>query len=184
MNRRQQLEALLDELLRGVQDVLMSGEILTDEFQGMIAQEIETLVNEIDQLITQEQIPSNGELPTPQDTQPVITPPLNPSLQGSQEQPILDESYPSSNVNSFGYNPETQQLYVKFQGDYPLENGPVYAYEGVPKVIFDLFQKGAVPARTDGENEWGSWFKGKVPSIGSSLYTLIKQGGYAFHRLT
>jgi len=170
MNRRQQLETLLDELLRGVQDVLMSGEILTDEFQGMIAQEIETLVNEIDQLIAQEE--------------PAVTPPLNPSLQESQQQPILDESYPSSNVNSFGYNPETQQLYVKFQGDYPQENGPVYAYEGVPQVIFDLFQKGAVPARTDGENDWGSWFKGKVPSLGASLFTLIKNGGYPYQKIS
>lgn len=165
MNRRQQLETLLDELLRGVQDVLMSGEILSDEFQGVIAQEIESLVNEIDQLITQEQ------------------PPLNPDLT-PQEQPILDESYPSSNVNSFGYNPDTQQLYVKFQGDYPHENGPVYAYEGVPQVIFDLFQKGAVPARTDGENDWGSWYKGKVPSLGASLFTLIKNGGYPHQRLS
>lgn len=73
---------------------------------------------------------------------------------------------------------------VKFQGDYPEQNGPVYGYEGVPKQIFNLFQKGAIPATTDGSNKWGSWWKGKTPSLGASLNALIKQGGYSYQRLT
>lgn len=90
----------------------------------------------------------------------------------------------SSNVHSFGYDDKTGRLLVKFQGDYPDQNGPVYGYSGVPKQIYDLFRQGAVPARTDGKNDWGEWWKGKVPSLGASLYTLIKNGGYPYQRLT
>ena len=76
------------------------------------------------------------------------------------------------------------RLLVRFLGDHPNRNGPVYAYGGVPREVFDMFQKGAVPARTDGQNKWGKWWKGKVPSIGASLYTLIKQRGYPYQRLS
>lgn len=44
------LEQLLNELLAGIQDVLQSGEILSDEFQGAIAQELEHTTSRIDQL--------------------------------------------------------------------------------------------------------------------------------------
>lgn len=91
---------------------------------------------------------------------------------------------PSSNVHSFGYDDKTGRLLVKFQGDYPDQNGPVYGYSGVPKQIYDLFRQGAVPARTDGHNEWGEWWKGKSPSLGASLYTLIRGGNYPYQRLT
>jgi hypothetical protein len=163
----EELEALLHELLSGIQRVIQSGEILSDEFQGMLAQTLESLLTEIDQLRSQN--PVDGLPPPP------AAPP---------EQPQLNAGMPSSNIHSFGYDDKTGRLLVKFQGDYPQENGPVYAYGGVPKVIFDLFQKGAVPARTDGRNKWGSWWRGKVPSLGASLFTLIKNGGYQYQRLT
>lgn len=107
-----------------------------------------------------------------------------PSPVPPDEIPPLETSMPSSNVNSFSYNPDNQEMFVKFQGDYPSENGPVYKYGGVPPVIFDLFQKGAVPARTKGSNDWGEWWEGKVPSLGASLFTLIKNGGYPYERIT
>lgn len=99
-------------------------------------------------------------------------------------QPELSESMPSSNVESFGYDNKTGRLMVRFLGKHPDRNGSVYSYEGVPKVIFDLFRQGAIPARTNGKNKWGRWWKGKVPSIGASLFTLIKNGGYAYNRLS
>lgn len=102
---------------------------------------------------------------------------------GMQPKIKLSRPMPSSNVHSFGYDDKAQRLLVKFQGDFPQQNGPVYSYEGVPKVIFDMFQRGAIPARTDGQNKWGSWWKGKVPSLGASLYTLIKNGPYPYQRL-
>lgn len=100
------------------------------------------------------------------------------------QEPELNQGMPSSNVNSFGYDPENQRLLVKFNGKDDRDDGSVYGYDGVPQVIFDLFQSGAIPARTDGQNKWGKWWKGKVPSLGASLYTLINQGGYSYQKLT
>ena len=160
MNELQELESLLQELLSGVQAVMQSGEILTDEILGGLSQTLGLLSNRID------------ELRTP------LRPPVPP------EKISLSRPMPSSNIHSFGYDPKNERLLVKFQGDYPDQNGPVYGYDKVPKVIFDMFQKGAIPARTNGQNKWGQWWKGKVPSLGASLYTLIKQGGYGYQRLT
>jgi hypothetical protein len=59
----------------------------------------------------------------------------------------------------------------------------VYGYEGVPPQIFRVFQAGAIPAKTDGQNEYGSWWVGKRPSLGASFYELIKKGGYPYQKL-
>ncbi len=164
MNPRQELQALeqlLDQLLKGIQDVLQSGEILSDEFQMMLAQELTATTDRIDQLqVELQQAPVEG-----------LTPPIEPGME-------------SSNVEGFAYDPEMQKLFVRFLGKYPDRNGPIYSYEGVPNVIFDLFQKGAIPARTDGQNAWGKWWKGKVPSMGASMYTLIKGGGYPYQKVS
>lgn len=112
--------------------------------------------------------------------------------QGEESGPIQDaippqndfqQPYQSSNVNSFSYDPDDGKLYVKFQGDYPMQNGPVYEYEGVPEVIFNIFQKGAVSAKTTGQNKWGKWWEGKNPSLGASMYELIKLGGYPYKKV-
>lgn len=100
------------------------------------------------------------------------------------QEPQLAQGGPSSNVDSFGYDEKTGKLLVRFLGEHPNREGPIYAYEGVPKQIFKLFQSGAIPARTDGKNKWGSWWKGKVPSLGASLYTLIKNGGYQYQKIS
>jgi hypothetical protein len=105
-------------------------------------------------------------------------------LQPQASQENIKQSMPSSNVEGFAYDDKNGNLLVRFLGDYPNRNGPIYSYGGVPKEIFDLFQKGAIPARTDGKNKWGKWWKGKVPSIGASLYTLIKERGYPYQRLS
>lgn len=111
--------------------------------------------------------------------EPPINPPTNPD-----DKLTLSRPMPSSNVHSFAYDDKNQQLLVRFQDKWPNQNGPVYAYQGVPKNIFQLFQAGAIPARTDGQNKWGKWWKGKVPSLGASLYTLIKTQNYPYQKLT
>lgn len=163
MNELQTLQRLLDELLNALGSTLQSGQELNDQHQGLIADQLEWLTTRIEQLSSEN--PVDG-----------MPPALSP-------QPDLQKSMPSSNINSFAYDDKTGKLMVKFQGDYPQENGPVYSYGGVPKQIFDLFQKGAVPARTDGKNAWGQWWKGKVPSLGASMYTLIKGGNYPYERI-
>lgn len=101
----------------------------------------------------------------------------------TQQQPDLKQAGPSSNVEGFAYDPENNSLYVRFLGEHPNRNGPVYEYDNVPENIFNLFRTGAVPARTNGKNRWGSWWKGKTPSLGASLFTLIKNQSYPYRRV-
>lgn len=84
----------------------------------------------------------------------------------------------SSNIYGFKYNPKNQRLMVKFQ------EGPVYGYDGVPPGVFDIFRQGAVPAKTDGKNRFGRWWKKKQPSLGAAFYEMIRQGGYPYQRLS
>lgn len=44
----EELEALLRELVQGVTQVMQSGEVLSDEFQGLLAQTLQNLVTRID----------------------------------------------------------------------------------------------------------------------------------------
>jgi hypothetical protein len=99
--------------------------------------------------------------------------------------PQLDQApHESSNINAFRYNPKSGQLFVKFQGKYPQQNGPVYSYEGVPAYIYDIFRRGAVAPKTSGKNQWHTWKKGVTPSHGASMYALIKQGNFPYKRIS
>lgn len=84
----------------------------------------------------------------------------------------------SSNIYGFQYDPKSGFLKVRFQ------SGSVYAYQGVPSGVFRVFQNGAVPARTNGQNEHGRWWQGKIPSLGAAFYQMIRQGGYPYQRLS
>jgi len=160
----EQLEALLQELLNGIQDVLQSGEILTDEFQLLLAQELEYLINEIDRLRAES---------------PVET--LTPQTEMGELQP---GPFASSQVNSFKYNPNTKQLFVKFHGKDSADSGPVYGYQNVPQHIYDVFAQGRVGPKTSGQNQYHRWVKGVTPSLGASLNALIKEGGYPYQRMS
>ncbi len=183
MNEIQQLESLLDELLRGIQDVLASGEILSDEFQGLIAQELESVTSRIDQLRAQEPIEPPTQEPEQETISTPPTPPINP-LPPQGVPPLTPTPFPSSNINAFRYDPENGQLFVKFQGKFPAQNGPVYSYDKVPPFIFDVFRRGAVGPKTSGANQWHRWREGVTPSHGAAMAALIKQGGYAYRRMS
>lgn len=156
----QEIEAFLDQIVSILEMSIQSGEVIPDEVLGELAQIFNEATQRINELES-EQVPATPE-----------------------GEPQLQQSMPSSNVESFGYDDKNQRLLVRFLGDYPNRNGPVYAYDGVPKVIFDVFRNGSIPARTDGKNKWGSWWKGKVPSLGASLYTLIKAQNYPYQRIS
>lgn len=107
--------------------------------------------------------------------------PPPPSGQAPQVEPAPFES---SNINGFKYNPETEELYVKFQGKYPSQSGPVYSYQGVPGYIFDIFSRGAVAPKTSGRNAWHEWKRGVTPSHGAAMAALIKAGRFPYQRLS
>lgn len=163
MNDINQLRSILSAFIGSYRDLIASGEDLSDEEYEAAYRLLELILSRIDQAEQQEPVES--------------MPPSTP------QEPDLEEGGPSSNIESFGYDDKTGRLLVRFLGKHPNREGPIYAYGGVPKQIFDLFQRGAIPARTDGRNKWGRWWKGKVPSLGASMYTLIKGGNYPYQRL-
>jgi hypothetical protein len=159
----QELETLLKEFMQAIQQAMQSGEILSDEFQGQVANTLSLLFDRIEQL-RQEQEPVEGLQQPKQELEP--------------------GPYPSSNINAFRYDPKSQKLMVKFQDKYPGQNGPVYGYEGVPPFIFDVFRRGAVAPKTSGKNAWHRWKKGVTPSLGAAMHALVKAGGYPYQRLS
>lgn len=84
----------------------------------------------------------------------------------------------SSNIYGFQFDPSSGTLKVRFQ------SGSVYQYKGVPPGIFNVFKNGAVPAKTSGQNQFGKWWKGKLPSLGAAFYELIRSGGYPYARIS
>ncbi len=74
----------------------------------------------------------------------------------------------SSNIYGYQYDNRTGTLRVRFNG------GGVYEYDNVPPFIYKMFERGAIPAKTSGSNQWGQWWVGKQPSLGASFWELIR----------
>lgn len=98
------------------------------------------------------------------------------------EQPSLDNiphaDINSSNIYGFRYDPKSGHLRVRFQ------SGAVYGYDGVPAGVFNMFKQGAIPAKTNGQNNFGRWWTGKMPSLGAAFYELIRQGDYPYRKIS
>ncbi len=92
--------------------------------------------------------------------------------------------FPSSNVNGFKYDPKTQELLVQFHGPYPQAEGPVYSYQGVPKFIYSVLERGAVGPKTSGKNRYHEWVRGVTPSYGAVINSLVKAGGYSYRKVS
>lgn len=181
------LESIIDRILQGVQDALQNGETLNDEFQGILAEELTQTTDRIAQLY--QTIQSNQELQQAEQEQAAVAneisppePPLQPT--GGHIPPLEQAPHESSNINAFRYEPDSKKLYVKFQGKYPQQNGPVYSYEGVPSFIFDVLKRGSIAPKTSGSNAWHTWKEGVTPSHGAAMYALIKQGNFPYQRLS
>lgn len=152
------LEDVLDEILSILEKIIQSGEVLSDDLMLAVAEEINAITERIEELRSQEPI----EAPTPQ---------LEPG------------PYPSSNINSFKYDPESKMLWVKFHGKDTADSGPTYSYEGIPKFIYEVFRRGAVGPKTSGQNKYHRWIKGVTPSLGAAMHALVKNGGYPYQRV-
>lgn len=142
------------------------GEFLSDELQGMVAETIGLILERIRQEQQEPAQPPAAPVP------PAAPPPLDRG------------PYPSSNVNSFKYDPTTGTLFVRFHGQETADSGPVYRYQNVPRNIYDVFSKGRVAPRTSGRNQYHRWIRGVTPSLGASLYALIREGGYPYQRIS
>ncbi len=166
----QRIQELKNSLMELFQAIESSGEEIIGELESMLVQAMEHVANRIQQL--RQENPVDG------------MPPLSPQGPSGPHGPDLTQSMPSSNIEGFSYDKDSGRLLVRFLGKHPDRNGPIYGYEGVPQNIFDIFRKGAIPAKTNGKNKWGEWWKGKYPSIGAAMYHLIRAGGYQYQRLT
>lgn len=155
-------EQRINELKEALRDVMMliaqRGQPLTPDLKALLVQVMEHVANRIQQLRNQENLPTEGL--------------------GLDKAP-----YASAQINAFNYDPKSKQLHVKFQGDYPQENGPQYVYDNVPEYIAKLFMRGAVAPKTSGKNAWHEWKKGISPSLGASMNALIKMGGYSYQKV-
>lgn len=182
----QAINNIKDALREMMQLLVQRGEPLSDELKDKIAQVMEHAASRITQL--RGQGAEELELPSIEEEQAKVSEQVSPS----QAVPITGGSIPeleqapheSSNINAFRYEPKTGKLYVKFQGKFPSQNGPVYSYDGVPPNIYDIFRRGAVAPKTSGKNAWHTWKQGISPSHGASMYALIKQGNYPYKRLS
>lgn len=161
-------EELIEELknaLREVVQLITAREgAMPEDLKALLVQVMEHVANRIQELRSQES-------PVEQ-LKPGAVPELEPG------------PFPSSNINSFKYDPKSKQLYVKFMGKDSANSGPIYGYENVPGFIFDVFRRGAVGPKTSGQNQYHRWIKGVTPSLGAAMNALVKAGGYPYQRLS
>jgi len=107
-----ELEELLQELLRGIQETIQSGEILSDEFQGQLAQALDEMTNRIDELRAQETgreppIEAQGPMPVGVD--------LLWILAGGQPDAFVNylRTYPDTGLNALLKNPTQLQAVIE-----------------------------------------------------------------------
>lgn len=151
------LQIVMAEIISIVNEMTAAGEQIDDETMGAVAGVIESITQRILQLRL---------------TVPVET-------------PQLDEApFPSSQINSFKYDPRKKRLFVKFMGPKTANSGPTYRYEGVPSFIYEVFRRGAVGPTTTGRNRYHAWHRGVLPSLGAAMHWLIKSGGYPTTKLS
>ena len=179
------INQILDEIIEVLHEVVDSGETLDDDLQTLLEDEIEWAINRLEEL---NQIDQKQELEAVEAEQAQVAKQLGPQVEapqitGEPVPPLAPAPHPSSNINAFRYEPKSQKLFVKFQDKYPQQNGPVYAYEGVPQYIAEVFARGAVAPKTSGKNKWHRWQKGVTPSHGAAMYALIKSGAFPYSRI-
>jgi len=82
----------------------------------------------------------------------------------------------SSNVNEMLYNDETEELVIKFN------DGSYYTYYDVPNLLFRKIFQARVRAKTSGENRWGRWWVGKIPSVGAAVHKYLVNSGIRYEK--
>lgn len=154
----QRIQELKDALRELMMMIAERNQPISQDLRALLVQTMEHVATRIQELRAEPQIP--------------------------EQIPELDNApFPSSNINAFNYDYKNGNLFVKFQDKYPGQNGPVYKYQGVPKFLFDIFRRGAVPPKTTGRNRWHAWQEGVMPSLGAAMYHLIRTN-YPYQRVS
>ncbi len=94
-----------------------------------------------------------------------------------QEFEIIEGQVVSSNVDSYRYNDVNGTLDITFN------SGDRYRYYNITDQEFEEIILGAAVAQTDGSNEFGSWFAGKIPSVGAAIWRFLRDAGKRYTRL-
>lgn len=164
MDPETQIQQLKDSLSEIVAMIDQAGLMDDDEIASLLVQVMEHVATRIQEL--------RGQPAQPPGAPPI--PPIEPTTEPA--------NFPSSNINGFNYDYKTGKLLVKFNGREVRDDGPTYSYEGVPRYIYDIFRRGAVPPQTSGRNRWHRWQRGVTPSLGAAMYHLIRTN-YPYQRV-
>jgi hypothetical protein len=161
----EELQDLIDQLLRGVQETLLSGERLTDEFQGLLAQELTIATQRIDQLNIQIQ-QQREQARTPEALALLGRPPsadaqLLWQLSGQQEQAFISylRDFPSDATNELLRNPAELSRTIEYLNRISPE-GTAPVVDGIPH------------ADLNSSNVWGSKYDRRT-----GVLTVRFQGG-------
>jgi hypothetical protein len=82
----------------------------------------------------------------------------------------------SSNVKKIMYNDETKEMFIQFQ------DKSIYTYFEVPFQLFLDVSGGKATCITSVENQYGSWYVGKTPSVGASVHKNLVLKGVKYKR--
>jgi hypothetical protein len=77
----------------------------------------------------------------------------------------------SSNVDKIMYNDENRELVIRFN------DASYYTYYDIDFTEFVAVFNGAGICRTSGENNYGTWFVGKTPSVGAAVFNILVNSG-------
>jgi hypothetical protein len=87
-----------------------------------------------------------------------------------------NNSIKSSNVKKIKYNDESGELVVQFN------DKSIYTYYNIPFDIYRRISTGDYAPVTTGSNEYGSWEKGKKPSVGAGIHQALINTGVQYKK--
>lgn len=139
MNEVMRLEGLLDQLLDGIERVMRNGETLSDEFQGLLADQVADLTGRIERLKGEQAAPqpetrkpfAGPQIPTINEQPPSADAQLLWMLAGQKEDAFIDylRTYPTPGTQELLNNPTELSRVLDYltammpPGEPPVVNG-------------------------------------------------------------
>ena len=177
------LEDILDTILRGLQEALQNGEILSDEFQMQIANEINTITSEIDELYQLREQDRADQPPRDLGSPPSPDAQLLWVLSGGQEQAFISylREYPSPATQSLLSNVGELSRTLEYlthmmpQGVQPVVDGIPHADLNSSNVWGSKYDKrtGKMTVRFQGGSEY------EYDGVPANIYRAFASGNAA-----